>query len=273
MASLDQRVMRLSVEVNGQLRVYEGLQVRAQGEKFANPIQDTCTVTVSNLARDARHFLLTETSPFNKNRTPKRIRVEAGRVSTGLAVVFEGDVTEASPSVGPDIELTLKAKTGNFAKGQIVAVSQAAQSALSQIAAEVARQISSSLVFEADDKQIGNFSFTGAALKLVDKLAQAGGVDAFVDGAQLIVKNRNKALKGVTHLLSAQSGLIGLPEATEQGVKVRYLYDPNSRVGGELELVSEANPSLTGKYVIYKLGFDLATHDVPFYTTAEAKRA
>lgn len=273
MASLDQRIIRLGVEVNGELRVFDGLQVRASGEKFANPLQDTCTVTVSNLARDTRNFLLTETSPFNKNRTPKLLRIEAGRQSSGVAVVFEGDITEASPSMGPDIELTLTAKTGNFSKGRVIAMSQAAVTPLSRIAEQVAKEVGVSLTFEAQDKQIGNFSFTGAALKLVDKLAQAGGVDAFIDGAQLIVKDRNVALRNVVHVLSAESGMIGLPEATEQGVRVQYLYDPNSRVGGGLEIASQANPSLSGKYVIYKLGFDIATHSTPFYTIAEAKRA
>lgn len=270
--TLDQRVMRVSVEVNGQYQAYEGLNVRASGEKFANAQQDTCTVVIANLARDVRQFLLTETSPFNKNRTPKRVRIEAGRQSTGLSVVFEGDITEASPSSGPDIELTLKAKTGNFAKGQILSVSQGPQTPLSRIAAEVASRLSASLTFEADDKQIANFSYTGAALKLVDKLAEAGKVDAFLDGTQLFVKNRAAPLRDVTHVLSSRSGMIGLPEPTEQGVKVTYLYDPNSRIGGQLELVSEANPALSGKFTIYKLGFELASHDNPFYTTVEAKR-
>jgi hypothetical protein len=271
-ASLDLRIMRVGVEVNGQLSTYEGLAVQASGTKFANPLQDECAVTVANLSRDVRQFLLTETSPFNKNRTPKRIRVEAGRISTGLSIVFQGDITEASPGPGPDIVLDIKAKTGNFAKSNIIAMSQPGQTPLSRIARQVADALSLSLTFEATDKQIANYAFTGAALKQVDKLAEAGAVDAFVDGSQLIVKNRGVPLAQATHVLSADSGLIGLPELTEQGVRVRYLYDPNSRVGGRLELVSQLNPALSGSYEIYKLAFELASHEQPWYTIAEAKR-
>lgn len=272
MLRLDQRVMRLGVEIDGQYQMYEGLDIRASGEKFSNPLQDTCAVVVSNFSREVRDYLLTETSPFNKNRMPKRIRIEAGRESTGLAVVFEGDITEASPSMGPDIAVTLKAKTGNFAKGDVISLSQAAQAPLSRISDEVARLLNAGLTFEATDKQVGNFSYSGSALKLVDKLAEAGQVDAFLDGTQLFVKDSGKPLAGVTHVLSARSGMIGLPEPTERGVKVMYLYDPTTRIGGQLELESEANPALSGKFTIYKLGFELASRDVPFYTTVEASR-
>lgn len=272
MPQLDGRVIRLGVEVDGQMRVYDGLAIAATGSKFANPIQDECQVQVFNLSREVRNFLLTETSPFNQNRTPKRIRLEAGRASQGLSVLFEGDITEAHPSEGPDIGVALKAKTGNFAKGNIVAVSQGAQAPLSRIAREVADGLGVSLVFEATDKQIGNYSYTGPALKQVSKLADAGRVDAFIDGQTLVVKDLNVPLRQVTHTLSAKSGMIGLPEQTEKGVRVTYLLDPSSRVGGELVVESEANPALSGAYTIYKLGFDISSHDTPFYTTAEAAR-
>lgn len=272
MQRLDPRILRVGVEVDGQLRVYEGLHVVATGAKYANPLQDECAVTVYNMSRDVRNFILTETSPFNSNRTPKRLRVEAGRVSTGTSVVFEGDITEAHPTEGPDIGVELRAKTGQFAKGDVVAVTQAAQVPLSRIAREVADSLGLALEFEATDKQISNYSFTGGALKQVDRLGQAGGVDAFIDGSSLIVKDRNVPLRGVTHTLSATSGMVGVPEQTEQGIRVTYLFDPASRVGGELRLESQANPSLTGSYCIYRAGFDLASHDTPFYTTVEATR-
>lgn len=255
------------------MRVYRGLSISATGSKFANPLQDECSVLVFNMSRDVRNFLLTETSPFNKNRTPKRMRLEAGRESTGLFTLFEGDITEAHPTEGPDIGVELKAKTGNFAKGNVIAVSQAAQVPLSRIAQQVAAGLEASLQFEAADKQIANYSFTGGALKQIERLAESGSVDAFLDGRTLVVKDRNVPLRSVTHSLSAASGMIGLPEQTEQGVRVRYLLDPNSRVGGELRIESKANPALSGSYTIFKLGFEVSSHDTAFYTEAEATRA
>lgn len=272
MASLDPRILRIGVEVNGQLRTYDNLWMTATGTKFANPLQNECEVRITNLSREVRDYLLTETSPFNQNKTPKRIIIDAGRVSTGTFRLFEGDIVECQPTQAPDITLILKAKTGNFSKGKIVAKSQAAQTKLSRIAQEVAGDLNLSLQFEAQDKNIANYSFNGAALKQVDKLSEAGAVNAFVDDKVLVVKDYNVPLRNVSHVLSAETGLVGLPELTEQGIKVKYMLEPKTRLGGLLTVRSVVNPAVSGEYVTYKLGFEVANRDTPFYWIVEAKR-
>lgn len=272
MADLDLRIVRVGIEVDGQLRVYEDLWVSASGSKFANPLQNECEVRISNLSKDVRQYLLTETSPFNSNKTAKRIFVEAGRVSTGAFRLYEGDITEAIPTQAPDITLTLKSKTKQFDKGKIVAKAQGAQAPLSRIAADAASELGLSLIFEATDKSIANYSFTGSALKQVDKIAASGSVNAYVDDANLIVKDYNKPLAGASHTLSEATGMVGIPELTEQGVKVTFLLDPNAKLGGALILDSKANPAMNGNYVIYKLNFEISNRDTQFYTIAECKR-
>lgn len=271
-SKLDPRIIRVSIEINGELRTYEDLWITASGTKFANPLQNECEVRIANLAREVREFLLTETSPFNTNKTPKRIIIEAGRQSTGTFRLFEGDITECSPSQAPDITLTIKAKTGQFSKGNVIAKSHAAQTPLSRIAQGVADSLGLTLVFEAKDKNVANYSFTGAALKQVEKLAQAGDVNAYVDDRKLIVKDFNEPLRGISHVLSEQTGMIGIPELTEQGVRVKYLLDPQSQLGGALELKSAINPAMNGEYTIYKLSFEISSRDTSFYSIAECKR-
>ena len=270
--ALDPRIVRVGVEVGGQLQTYSELWVTAVGTKYANPLQNECTVKIANLARDVRDYLLTETSPFNANRTPKRLRVEAGRESTGVFLLFEGDITECAPSQAPDITLTLKAKTGQFSKGDIVAVSQGAQTSLSAIAADAAARLGLDLQFDAPDRSIANYSFTGSALRNVAKLAEVGGVRAYVDDRTLVVQQHDAPRAGSPHVLSEATGMVGLPEPTEQGVRVKYLLDPQSRLGGELRIESVTNPAASGRYLIYKLGFEVATRDIPFYSIAEASR-
>lgn len=269
---LDPRIVRVGIEVNGELRTYEDLWVSASGTKYANPLQNECEVRIANLSREVRDFILTETSPFNANRTPKRIVLDAGRESTGVFRLFEGDITEAIPSQAPDITLTLKAKTGQFKKGTIVTRTEAPQIALSKLAANVAGDLGLTLVFEAKDKNIANYTFAGGALKQVDKLSRTGAVNAYVDDNRLVVKDYNVPLQGVSHELSEQTGMIGLPEITEQGIRVTYLLDPKSQLGGELQLTSKINPAATGNYTIFALSFEVSNRDTPFYTIAEGKR-
>lgn len=272
MAEFDPRIVRVSIEIRGQLRVYDGLAITATGEKFANANQNETTVKIANLAKDVRDYLATECSPFNANRTRKKLILEVGRRSYGTFVLYAGDITSVTVGQPPDVWVELKCLTGDFDKGNIVSRSQPGKALLSVIAQQVANDLSLALAFEATDKQISSYSFTGGALKQVEKLASAGMVNAYVDDGRLIVKNQNQPMVGAVRMLDIDSGMIGKPEFTEHGVKVKFLIDNLTQLGGRLVIKSITEPSANGTFEIYKLSFDVASRDVPFYYIAEAKR-
>lgn len=268
----DLRRIRFGIEVSGRINWYEGLRVRAAGTKFANAQQNECTLTVSGLSMATRDHLLTETSPFNSNRTPKRLMIEVGRVGTGLFRIFVGDVVSAEPSSPPDVDVIIKAKTQSAQAGNVIAISSGPTSKLSAISQRVADEIGLGLDFQAMDKFISNFSFTGAALKLVNTLQDSGGVRAYIDDEILIVKNYASALAGRIRVLSSETGMVGIPKATEKGLDVTFLIDSESLLGGMLRLDSKMNKSLNGDYVIDQLKFDVASHEDPFFYAATCSR-
>lgn len=269
----DPRIVRVGVEINGQLRWYdERYYVSAKGTKYANANQDECEVKIANLEPAARNFLLTETSPLNDNRTPKRLIVEAGRKSYGTTRLFIGDIVKAEPSQPPDIILTLKAMTGQFNKGKLVSKNQPAQRKLSDIAKEVAGDLGATLDFQADDRSIANHAYQGSAAKQIDKLSELGPVNVYLDGNVLVVKNLNVPLNGKLRKLNLDSGMIGIPRVTETGINVTMLIDNQTTIGGALEIRSVINPAANGVYAIYKLGFDVNSRETPFYLTADAVR-
>lgn len=269
---LDDRIIRVGIEVAGQLKIYEGLNIKAAGTKYGNNNQNECTVQIMNMDRDSRNFILTETSPFNRHRVLKRLVVWAGRKSYGVQQIFQGDITEASVSQPPDIVLQVKALTANFEKGNIVARNGGDTMNLSELSQTVARDLGVQLEFQATDKKIAAYSYTGSAVKQVDKLAEIGLVDAYVDDGVLVVKNMNIPLSNRTRILNKNSGMIGIPELTEHGVRVKFLLDNQTQVGTMLTIQSELNPSLNGNYTIYKLSFDISNRDQQFYYIAEGVR-
>ena len=274
MASIpDLRRIRFGIEISGRINWYEGLRVRAGGTKFANAQQNECTLTVSGLSMSTRDHLLTETSPFNSNRTPKRLIIEVGRVSTALFRIFIGDIVSAEPSAPPDVDVIIKAKTQSAQSGNIVAIASGPISKLSAISQRVADEIGLGLDFQALDKNISNFSYTGAALKMVNLLQDSGGVRAFIDDETLIVKNYGSALSGSIRILGADTGMVGIPKATEKGLDVTFLIDSESLLGGMIRLDSKMNKSLNGDYVIDQLKFDVASHEDPFFYSATCSRA
>lgn len=272
MPNVDNRIVRVSIEIDGKLNIYEDLDITASGQKAGSALENTCDVKISNLSRDTRNYLLTETSPFNKNRTRKRLIVEAGRVSTGTTRVFVGDIISASPTQPPDIGLKLKAQTGAFMKGKIIARNGRDQQSLKSIAELAAKDAGVTLDFRAKDKQIANYMYSGGALGQVDKVAEAGDVNVFVDDEILVVKDKGQPLPNRTKILRLDTGLIGVPEVTERGVKCKFLFDGETVLGGAIDLKSELNPSLDGQYTIYKLAFELASRNTAFYYTCEATR-
>ena len=86
-----------------------------------------------------------------------------------------------APTQPPDIGLTLKSLQGVLLLGQPLALTMPQNTLLSQLAQQVATANGLSLEFTATDKQIDNFSLTGSIYRQIQKLAECGDVDAFID--------------------------------------------------------------------------------------------
>lgn len=307
---LDDRIVRVGFEIRGKMRVYEGLAITANGTKYANQNQNSCEIAIANLEPEAQDYLLTECSPMNKNATPKTMTLDVGRKSYGTFRLFEGQFsyctlgqkntvkdtqkdsgkgTDSKASEGDgsdssgavslsstgnvlDIWVNFKALTLDDKKGKLVSRTGLPQQSLKDLAQGVADDLGVTLEYSAADKAISNYSFSGAALKQVDKLGSTGAVSAYVDDGKLIVKDIHLPLPNFKRVLDLDSGMIGKPEFTEQGCKVKFLIDPQTKLGGALEIRSKTIPAVNGTYIIYKMSFEVASRDTPFYYIAEALR-
>lgn len=274
---LDPRIIRVTLGIDGENKVFQatgtdGFAIESTGTKYANPIQNEAEIKIANLAKADRDYLLTATSPFNLNRTPKTILLEAGRVSTGTTKVFSGNIAQSAPTQPPDIFITFKCVTGQYLNGQLVSVQQPGTTPLSVIAKGVAASTGLNLNFQATDKNIYNFAFAGGAGKQVDALGDAGAVNAYVDDGELIVKDQNLPLEGVARVLSEFSGMVGIPELTQFGVKAKMLLDNVTKLGGALQIQSTIYPTVTGTYVVYTLAWNITSRGDPFYWIADSIR-
>lgn len=271
MSELDPRIVRLGIQIENQMRFYDNLAITASGQKFANPNQGECNVTISGLEREVRDYILTETSPFNSNRSRKSLVLEVGRESYGTSVVYRGDIFRSMPGARPDHIIQLRCLTGAYNQGQIVTRQAAPQDSLRTIAAGVARDNGLSLQFEVSDKLISNYSHAGSAQAEIELLREISGADVFVDGETLVLKNRNLPIAGGAFVIDRSAGL-QVPRFSEQGIIVTFLFDPRIKLGSEIDVRSEAYPTASGRYVIYKLSYNIANRESHFHYTAEARR-
>ena len=269
----DPRLLRVGVEVGKEIRWYEGLSIECSISKTTGASSDNdASIKITNISRETRNLILTETSPWNKLAARKQIIVEAGRQSYGYSRIFVGDIMAATPSQPPDIAITLTARTNSYNKVQPISKSYSGLVSSQKIAQDIADSMGLTLSFEATPKQIGSYAFTGAKSKQLDRLAELGGVTAYIDDNRLVVLDTGKPLAATekqTNVLSLESGMVGLPEVTEQGIKVKMMFEPFSKCGGEIEIKSVMNPVADGEYIIFKMTYDIANRSDQFYNTLE----
>lgn len=273
MNEIDPRIIRCEIEIDGKMHIYKDVYIQASGQKTANTLHNECTIKIGNLSKPVRDYLITETSPYNWPRKRKRVVLYAGRHSYGTFKLFEGDIIGCTPTQPPDVMLTMKARTGVFFMSDFITGSYAEAVPLSTIAGDVAQSMDLTLDFQGRDKHISNYNYTGTKLQQVNKLSEAGSFNAYVDDDRLVVKDADAPLQNLAISLNKHSGLIGIPEVTAQGVKVKYLLDPQSRPGASLTIESEMNPAANGTFVIFKLNFDISNRDTAWYSTAECRRS
>jgi baseplate hub protein gp41 len=270
---LDPRLVTLSINVNGVTNTFQDLYIKANGTKYSNPLQNECEATIYNLDKQTQDYLLSETSPYNANKTQKTLTLQAGRQSYGLSKIYVGNIVFASPTQPPDIGITFKCLESNFLKGQFSTLTQPGVATLSQVAKQAAAALNVTLLNQATDKNVTNASYSGPTGNLVNHVQSFGGVNCYIDNGVLVVKNANVPLSGTVRVLSATSGMIGIPTMTERGLRVTFLLDNTTVLGGGLQIQSVEYPAINGNYIIYKLGFQIANRETPFYWIAEALRS
>lgn len=273
-SEFDPRLLSVGIQINEELVTFsESFAIKAHGCKFSNALQNECDVEIANLNPNHRNYLLTATSPFNSNRTPKVLRLSAGRVSTGLFTVYVGDIRTVTISQPPDIGLKMKCGTGHFKKGSVGRRSGGKITSLSTIASATAANLGLSLQMETKEVNISNYAYSGNALDETEELGKAGNCQCFIDDQHLVLKPTHVALSGPVLDVSEETGMIGLPEVNEQGLKVKFLFNSLAKLGGAINVTSKLNPAANGIFVIYKLGFELSSRDTEFYYTAECLAA
>ncbi len=269
---LDPRLLRVTIDLEGNPHVFESLAISAVGTKYTSAISNVCDIRIANIDKETRDKLLTEGTPYSRLAPPKNsILIEAGRESLGLHQVFNGDITTVNVTQAPDIWLVMRAITGKQRKNMTVSTSQNASAKFSLISSQVAGELGIPLDFRAPDKDVANFSFSGSLERMVGTLGTiSNGVDAYVDDDRLVVKSRYDPVTAEVIPISIDTGLVGIPEFIDLGVRCTVLLTTEIRLGQTIRLTSAAYPAVDGEYVIYRLGFNLANRDSPFYYILEA---
>lgn len=278
MAGFDPRILTVELQFDDGSLIYgDPMFLKVQGSKTIASLQNTATITIGNLRKDHRDYIMTNCNQVLQSQYKiRRVRVMAGRESVGSWKVFEGDIISASLSQPPDIMLTLRCATMARDKSQFWTYVNTGPISLQQIANDFAQFVGFSLLIDPAvdaSKTIPKFTFNGQPVAMMTRISELFNVKCYTDDNQIVIKPWKEALTNQLVEVSTTSGMVGIPEFTEYGIKVKTLVDRNVVLGGAMRLTSKMVPVMNADYVITRIDYDLATREQQFYYDLWANRS
>lgn len=278
MSTIKVRQIEVEIQFDDGSRIYKSpMDIKITGSKNITALQNICTVEISNLKKEERDYILAN---CNQNLAAqykvRRIKVSAGRDGSGSWQVFIGDIINAALTQPPDITLVLRCATNARDRTNWEAMSNTGQLPLSKLITDVCGLLL--LTPQVDDsvdqtKMISRFQFLGPLPALVIALQEAAHVRAFVDDDKLVVTSWNVPLANSKVDVNKNTGMIGIPEFTEYGIRVKVLADKRIVLGGAITLNSVMVPVMNADYVITRLDYNLTSRSTPFYYDVWASRS
>ena len=276
---MDKRICYVQIQTPSGDKEIHNISMHGRITRKMSETGSNAKISIANLAREDVEYLTTYVSPYVDQSKRKRINIFAGYESTGVAQIFSGDIYSALPEGKPDTWLTIEAKTEYFNQQNIITFATSDTTA-QNLAVNIANQLGVNLVWRSkSQKLIDAFNFAGAKAKLLYKFNLVDAFRAFIDNGNMYVvdideeppedkasDNTSSTKKtGYIKYITPDSGLIGIPQPDEYGVKVKILLDPAVNLGDWFKLESKMLPIVNGFYQVYEMTYDFATREPQYY--------
>lgn len=184
------------------------------------------------------------------------IKIEAGNQGEELKLVYEGNITFAyiDMTSAPDVIFKIRSITAIYnsykpATPVTYAGSVSVVSAIRDLAAKMGYEFENSGVPES--LTMSNVTLVDTDLNKIRKLCRAYEIDLYIEHGTIAIARRGEARKLKIPVLSPQSGMIGYPVPTMQGVDVRCFYDPMIRFGGVMRIADSVMENCNGDWRIF----------------------
>ena len=244
----------------GNTKIIEGLATTVQVTKAGLPEKNSAEVRIQGLKlsdMEQLTFLSFLPGEYRKNH----ILIEAGDKGGELSVVFKGDITAASAdfSTAPDVTMKFNALTAGWS----VLIADSPTSVQGEAPAEslisqFAQQAGFNFINEGVTESVKNATFNGSPVQKAEQVADEVGAELLMDDETWTLMPWDKP-RGDAVLLKADSGLIGYPSFTQDGISCECFYNPRLQLGGQIKIESIV-PRSSGYWKITKLSHDLAAY-------------
>lgn len=239
---------------------YEGLPTQVSISKTGGKDGCKAEITLYNLKLDtARQMTMLA---FRKLQTYNNVVVvEAGSKGQKLDNVFQGEIVTAVPSIDDtNLVFKIEARCGHYPNLiPTPPVSVQGETTVDKLMAQFAKEAGYGYENRGVTSSVSNSMFYGSPIQKAQQLATQVGIDLLIMDRKLIIQPYETQPKGTIPLISKESGLIGYPAFTNDGIQCKALFNPDFELGGYFELKSIL-PHASGIWKITKLDTKLSAY-------------
>lgn len=295
--SIYERVGHIELDVDGIIKRYDGLDFRFSIEKVAGGgTPNFAHIGILGLSRTTVNDIATYLQRSFYGSRRKLIKIYAGYRKTGEQLIFCGDIIIAKPSQPPDNWISISAQTNGWMRSEVTSFDLYDEAQKDKVETgrddkkitirflfeRIAKLYGMSLEYKTDnpdlDREIVGFDCTGSYQDIFRRANTLSSVKMMceytAEKKQIIIvydDSSTNANGSKIYNLSAESGLIGIPEFMFPEVKFRMLMNPYIHLFDDVNIKSILVPNAGGIFNIRRIRYNGHFRGTPWYMDCEAR--
>lgn len=247
----------------GNTKTITDIPIHAKVEKTGPP--DFCKATVEIIGMKYDDMDKLSTLAFKPLAKAKNIlAIYAGNEGEAKSLIFQGEIATATAdfNAAPDVSFKMEAKAGIY--GKITPKGPTAIKGNQDCATFVemmAKEMGYTFKNEGVTAKLTNSIFNGSPVDQARAAARQVGAELLIDdGVVKLVPLGGNGNTGKAVLLKKDTGMLGYPTITQDGIDVVAIFNPTFELNGYVKVESIV-PGATGMWRITKLTHDLQAFD------------
>lgn len=236
-----------------------GLRMSARIRRAGGPGKCTCSLEVYGMKLDDMNKLSTLGMVATTQRR-NTVTIEAGD-EDGYTTVFQGVIMNAYPDFNgmPDVPFRVEGQTG---LGDAIAPADPRSypngAAVSDILSSIANKLGAPFENNGVTTKLSEGSYYYGSLynQALNVVQDAGISWNCLDDGTLAIWNPGESRGGKAPLISPESGLVGYPSFSSNGIALRTIYNPSIGFGKKI-VVQSSLQAACGTWSVYDLNHSL----------------
>lgn len=215
-------------------------------------VMPSADITIWGLNLDAMHKLM-RIRWQDINSMMNRVKLEAGEAGEKLINVFEGNITFAyiDTSNAPEISLKIQSMMGVLETYKPAnPISWQGEKSVVEAIQEIADRMGYILQNDGvpEDLVMHDVTLGETDLNKIRKLCKDYEIDLYVEHGLIAITPQGAPRKLAIPVLTPETGLIGYPVPTIQGIDVKCLWNPQVRFGGIIRVENSIMETTNGDW-------------------------